>query len=115
MDPTKVFRIAADRLGPRLLGWAFDHGQKIPLLRRRIEAQYEALLDQAASELRPYAGEFADYRELPARGLERGAVLETIGSLLGRESERWRLGRVSGAVYHGDPEHIDFLNRVYAL
>jgi sphinganine-1-phosphate aldolase len=31
------------------------------------------------------------------------------------EQTRWRDGYVSGAVYHGDPAHIDFLNRVYAL
>src|SRR5690242_21093647 len=32
-----------------------------------------------------------------------------------REQDRWKEGYVSGAVYSGDPEHIDFLNRVYAL
>jgi len=115
MDPTKVFRTLADNLGPRLLGWAFEQGQKVPLLRRRIEAQYDALLDQAASGLRPYAGEVEGHSQLPAHGLEREAVLDTMRLLLGRETERWSSGQVSGAVYHGDPEHIEFLNRVYAL
>jgi len=32
-----------------------------------------------------------------------------------REASRWKDGFVSGAVYHGDDTHIDFLNRVYAL
>jgi glutamate/tyrosine decarboxylase-like PLP-dependent enzyme len=32
-----------------------------------------------------------------------------------REESRWKDGFVSGAVYHGDDTHIDFLNRVYAL
>ena len=31
------------------------------------------------------------------------------------EEKRWKDGLVSGAVYHGDSEHIDFLNEVYAL
>ena len=31
------------------------------------------------------------------------------------EESRWRNGFVSGAVYHGDKEHIGFLNRVYNL
>jgi sphinganine-1-phosphate aldolase len=115
MDATRALRLLADRLGPRLVGWAFEKGQKIPLLRQRIEAHYDALLDQAATGLRPYANEVADHRQLPARGLERDAVLGTVRLLLGRETERWSSGQVSGAVYHGDPEHIEFLNRVYAL
>ncbi|MBM3126134.1 MAG: aminotransferase class V-fold PLP-dependent enzyme, partial [Chloroflexi bacterium] len=32
-----------------------------------------------------------------------------------QEQARWKDGFVSGAVYHGDAEHIDFLNRVYAI
>jgi len=31
------------------------------------------------------------------------------------EAAKWKKGFISGAVYHGDEEHIDFLNRVYAL
>jgi glutamate/tyrosine decarboxylase-like PLP-dependent enzyme len=31
------------------------------------------------------------------------------------EQARWKQGYVSGAVYHGDESHIDFLNRVYAI
>jgi len=32
-----------------------------------------------------------------------------------QEESRWKEGFVSGAVYHGDPEHIAFLDQVYAL
>jgi glutamate/tyrosine decarboxylase-like PLP-dependent enzyme len=31
------------------------------------------------------------------------------------EAAKWEKGFVSGAVYHGDQEHIDFLNKVYAI
>jgi glutamate/tyrosine decarboxylase-like PLP-dependent enzyme len=31
------------------------------------------------------------------------------------EESVWKEGFVSGAVYHGDAEHIDFLNQVYAI
>ena len=34
--------------------------------------------------------------------------------LAAAEERAWRNGYASGAVYHGDPEHIAFLNRVYA-
>ena len=32
-----------------------------------------------------------------------------------REQERWEDGFASGSVYHGDPEHVAFLNEVYAI
>ena len=31
-----------------------------------------------------------------------------------REQDRWADGFASGSVYNGDPEHIAFLNEVYA-
>ena len=31
------------------------------------------------------------------------------------QEDTWKDGFVSGAVYHGDPEHIEFLNKVYAI
>ena len=31
------------------------------------------------------------------------------------EESRWEDGFASGCVYNGDPEHIAFLNEVYAL
>jgi glutamate/tyrosine decarboxylase-like PLP-dependent enzyme len=42
-------------------------------------------------------------------------VLRELQALESQEEARWRDGKVSGAVYNGDTEHIDFLNRVYAL
>jgi glutamate/tyrosine decarboxylase-like PLP-dependent enzyme len=41
--------------------------------------------------------------------------LDDVAALAAAEEASWRTGGASGAVYHGDPDHIDFLNRVYAL
>ena len=32
-----------------------------------------------------------------------------------QEEAQWKDGFVSGAVYHGDQAHIDFLNQIYAI
>ncbi|HMJ10947.1 MAG TPA: aminotransferase class V-fold PLP-dependent enzyme [Polyangiaceae bacterium] len=58
---------------------------------------------------------FGTNARLPAQGKPREAVLEEIRAMAEREAERWRAGFASGAVYHGDREHIEFLNRAYAL
>ena len=34
--------------------------------------------------------------------------------LASAEERAWRDGYASGAVYHGDPEHVAFLSRMYA-
>lgn len=103
------------RIGASALDWAFDRLERLPIVRTRIERKYDALLDEAASALRPYRGRFPTFRDLPKTGLGRQAALETVRAMTELEREHWSNGRVSGAVYHGDSEHIDFQNQVYAL
>jgi sphinganine-1-phosphate aldolase len=47
--------------------------------------------------------------------MEREAILTEMERMKLYEDERWRDGYASGAVYHGDRAHVDFLNQVYAL
>ena len=65
-------------------------------------------------QLKPYRNQFPSYRELPADGLSRTDVAGLIDRLASAEERRWRDGHASGAVYHGDPDHVRFLSRVYA-
>ena len=65
-------------------------------------------------QLKPYRGEVPSFPRLPADGVPRDEVAGLIERLAATEESRWRDGFASGAVYHGDPEHVAFLNRVYA-
>src|SRR5262245_6426258 len=98
-----------------LFDWAFEQGKRIPAVRRRIEREYESMLEPIAAQLHPYRNELPTFQALPAEGLAREKVIELVRGLGERERERWQSGKVSGAVYQGDPEHIEFLNRIYAL
>ncbi len=51
---------------------------------------------------------------LPQQPLGRDDIIAEVAALAVGEGE-WKQGRASGAVYHGDADHIDFLNRVYAI
>jgi sphinganine-1-phosphate aldolase len=121
MPPSSNERRAAKRpkklrrLGYRALDWAYDKLGALPVVRDRMEKQYEALLEDVAKSLRPYGEEFPVFRELPRQGLGRDAVLTALRALSARERGRWSGGYVSGAVYSGDEEHIAFQNEVYAL
>jgi glutamate/tyrosine decarboxylase-like PLP-dependent enzyme len=73
--------------------------------------EFMASLD---AQLKPYRGAFPSFRRLPEDGLPRDEVAGLVERLAAAEEHRWRDGFASGAVYHGDPEHVAFLNRVYA-
>jgi glutamate/tyrosine decarboxylase-like PLP-dependent enzyme len=82
-------------------------------MRRSLESEYTAMLE-AAPALVPKAA-VAVHRRLPGRPIPREEVLADVAALAAAEEEPWRSGLASGAVYHGDADHIDFLNRVYSL
>jgi sphinganine-1-phosphate aldolase len=74
----------------------------------------DPLADIVAS-LRPYRGELPTFERLPEQGRDRAAVLADLEAMAKRERGHWQDGHASGAVYHGDPEHIAFLTAAYAL
>jgi glutamate/tyrosine decarboxylase-like PLP-dependent enzyme len=74
-----------------------------------------ALFAQVEASLKPYRQGFSRHFRLPEKGVDREEVLEEMQKLHALEEAKWREGFVSGAVYHGDQEHIDFLSRAYAL
>ena len=66
-------------------------------------------------QLKPYRDQLPSFRELPADGLARAEVTGLVERLGAAEERTWREGYASGAVYHGDPEHVAFLSGIYAL
>jgi sphinganine-1-phosphate aldolase len=76
------------------------------------ETQEPIDLDTA---LHPYRDKFPTYDKLPPKGQPREKLLGILKELSAAEESRWRDGYASGSVYHGDPEHISFLNSVYGL
>ncbi|GIV70931.1 aminotransferase class V-fold PLP-dependent enzyme [Caldilinea sp.] len=103
------------RLPPSLAALLEAALHRVPLLRRQLERQYEALLAELDDALHPYRDKLPIYSRLPKSGRSREEILAEMRELQALEQRRWREGYVSGAVYHGDPAHIDFLNQVYAL
>ena len=72
------------------------------------------LMASLEQQLKPYRNAFPSFARLPETGLPRAEVAELVERLAAVEESRWRDGYASGAVYHGDREHVAFLNRVYA-
>jgi glutamate/tyrosine decarboxylase-like PLP-dependent enzyme len=103
------------RLNPRLVARIEKHLCRLPAIRAKIEQDTGELMKTLERELKPYRNELPRTREIPLEGRDPDRILDHMAALQTRETDRWQGGFVSGAVYHGDPAHIDFLNRVYAL
>ena len=88
---------------------------KIPGARRRIEGLYDEIVEGLDESVHPYKHTLPALKRLPTVGRPRDGILAEMEELQAHEGMRWQSGYVSGAVYQGDPEHVAFLNRVYAI
>ena len=102
-------------LNPRLAALLERRLTAIPQVHDKIEEQYDDLMHDLEAAVKPYRTGFTAFERLPAAGQPREEILAEMEALCEIERPRWQAGYASGAVYHGDAEHIDFLNRVYAL
>jgi sphinganine-1-phosphate aldolase len=87
----------------------------IPGVSKKIEKEYDGMMVDLENSVKPYKGKFASFIQIPAKGRSRADILRDMEAMRDHEEETWKDGFVSGAVYHGDMEHIDFLNQVYAI
>ncbi len=103
------------RMNPRVVAWVEKRLKKIPSVSRKIEKEYDGMMAELESSVKPYKNKFASYTQIPETGRDRADILRELESMRASEESHWKDGFVSGAVYHGDPVHIDFLNQVYAI
>jgi len=103
------------RFPPRVVAWVEKRMKAIPSIRQKIDEEYDDMIGGLESSLKPYKDQFPTFTEIPAQGRDRSEILREMEAIQAREEDHWREGMVSGAVYHGAQEHIDFLNQVYAL
>ncbi len=111
MNLTSLSERYLGKLPPRIIESLFAGARRIPKVRRMLEAEYDEMLE-AAPMVRPTG---TVYDRLPATPLDRDEVLQQMAKTAADEHTDWSRGRASGAVYHGDDDHIEFLNAAYSL
>ncbi len=89
--------------------------KKIPSVKKLIDTENERTMKTLEHSLRPYDGKFEKHPSLPQSGVSHEKILQSIQQMHDLETVKWKEGYVSGGIYHGDTEHINFLNKVYAL
>ena len=75
----------------------------------------EEMMAEVERSIKPYQDDFPTFTRLPEKGRDKADIIGDMQALHAREESKWKDGFVSGAVYHGDEDHIDFLNQVYML
>jgi sphinganine-1-phosphate aldolase len=115
MDIEKLKDSFVAKMNPRTATWLYERIKKLPVVKQKVEQEYETLLADLEAVVKPYREKFDTYAEIPDQGRNPPDILKEMEALAELEQARWKAGYASGAVYHGDADHIDFLNRVYAL
>jgi glutamate/tyrosine decarboxylase-like PLP-dependent enzyme len=82
---------------------------------KAIQKEYEGLMQDLEPSLKPYKEDFPAFSRLPNVGRNRQDIIDEMKALKLMEESRWKDGYASGAVYHGDDGHIEYLNEVYAI
>jgi sphinganine-1-phosphate aldolase len=103
------------KINPRCLAMAERGLKAIPGVSQKIEGEYAEIMVELESSVKPYKNKFTSFTEIPNVGQSRMDILCEMESMRDQEESHWKDGYVSGAVYHGDQEHINFLNQVYAI
>jgi glutamate/tyrosine decarboxylase-like PLP-dependent enzyme len=115
MDIQKIIESLVGRLHPKIVALIEKKLKSVPFVRAKIQQEYELLMSEIEDSVKPYKDEFEAFDSIPQKGRDREEVLQQMELLRSREESRWKDGFVSGAVYHGDSKHIDFLSKVYAI
>ena len=103
------------RVHPRILRGFFKCIKPIPFVKKRIQKEYDDIIKELESVVKPYKNDFTTFSHIPETGSSKDDILKEMEVLNRAEESKWKDGFVSGAVYHGDDEHIKFLNAVYAI
>lgn len=78
-------------------------------------SEFARMMEELRHALKPYRDDFVTHDRIPEVGLDREEIINLMEAFKAREEARWKDGFASGAVYHGDDEHIAFQNRAYAI
>lgn len=99
----------------KLLGGGMKALKLLPHVQKKINEEYGNILEELEKMAKPYNKNLPLVKSIPEQGWEKREIIDLMEGLNRREENRWKEGYVSGAVYHGGEEHLNFLNGIYAL
>ncbi|TYZ68937.1 hypothetical protein PybrP1_012199 [[Pythium] brassicae (nom. inval.)] len=89
--------------------------KKIPFAAGKLAGEIKKIEEQIEHSLKAESQHLGKVYELPAKGMADAALVALLQTLAGDADKRWQDGLVSGAVYHGEQDHLAVLNKAYEL
>ena len=93
----------------------FNAVKDIGFIKKAIQKELDSMMAELEGSLKPYKDKVQSFAKLPRNGLRKKDVINIMEDIHEKEISKWEDGYVSGAVYHGDQEHIEFLNQIYGF
>ena len=115
MGIKKLVESSIEKLPPWIIAGVFKCIKPIPMVKNRIQREYNGIMKELESVVKPYKDSSTTFLQIPEAGINSADILHEMEELESKEASKWKHGFVSGAVYHGDDDHIGFLNKVYAI
>ncbi|XP_026484234.1 sphingosine-1-phosphate lyase [Vanessa tameamea] len=106
---------AKDSVTVRLRREFFRWLRRVPIVRRKIEERMNAIKKGFKKDVGKRLAGMTIHRELPERGLTAEEVAEEVKKHLTLGSYDWKIGNVSGAVYHVNEDISEVACSAYSL
>ncbi len=74
-----------------------------------------SMMEDLRKRLKPYDNPGKRISNMPENGMGKDDILNQLRKYAESENQPWKLGKVSGAVYHGGEDLLDFLEKVYHI
>ncbi|MDA3896235.1 MAG: aminotransferase class V-fold PLP-dependent enzyme [Desulfobacteraceae bacterium] len=115
MDIQTIMDKYLSRLPQGIATRVFNTIKDIPFVKKTIQKELDTMMAELEGSLKPYKDKVQSFAALPEKGLGKNDVISLMEDIHEKEASSWEDGYVSGAVYHGDPDHIEFLNKIYGF
>ncbi|KAL1507256.1 hypothetical protein AB1Y20_008105 [Prymnesium parvum] len=96
-----------------LLSLVLPWVKRLPFVRRRLAHEAEKV--RASLEPTVLKDVTSPCTRLPFDGLSEGALMRLIDSRREIDTKYWKDGMVTGAVYHGQQQYMDFIGKIYGM
>jgi len=99
----------------RIQNHLFEVAKKyIPSVKAKVDEEKQKTILALGKQLRGNLG-FEPYKHIPEEGVDHEELISLMTEMGRNGEEKWKNGRVSGAVYHGGDEHAQLMDVTFGL
>jgi len=95
--------------------YGFNLVKDLPFVKGSLQEEQEKMEKSIDKDLKTKSRSIGQaLTALPNKGMSHNEVVQLIDDVVTKENVVWQKGHLSGGVYSGQKEHVDFLNQCYS-